>query len=319
MPDDLRLLDPRSGATARIAPQLGFNCYSFQPILHGKPREVLDSPADVLTGGHRPSSFGTPLLFPFPNRIRDGRFSWNGADYQLPLPPGKPNAIHGFCLDRPWRILERTTSSVTGEFQLSRDDPDRAHCWPADFVIQVNYRLAGNRLESRFQITNPGAADLPWGLGTHAYFRLPLHAAGQPENCLFQAPLREQWELADYLPTGQRIPLAELDPLRTGVRFGSATYDSAFTGWDAEGDGLSAMIFDEVGGIELRQSCDAAYFRDCVVFTPPGRNAVCLEPYTCVTDAINLQSRGIDAGLRVLPPGGTVRTWITLEAGPIVV
>ena len=39
---------------------------------------------------------------------------------------------------------------------------------------------------------------------------------------------------------------------------------------------------------------------------PPHRKAVCLEPYTCVTDAANLQARGIDAGWRELPAGGAV-------------
>jgi aldose 1-epimerase len=47
-------------------------------------------------------------------------------------------------------------------------------------------------------------------------------------------------------------------------------------------------------------------FRDLVVFTPPHRQAIALEPYTCTTDAINLQARGIDAGWLVLEPG---RVW----------
>jgi aldose 1-epimerase len=45
-------------------------------------------------------------------------------------------------------------------------------------------------------------------------------------------------------------------------------------------------------------------FRELVAFTPAHRQAVCLEPYTCITDAINLQQRGIPAGLLVLAPGG---------------
>ena len=40
-----------------------------------------------------------------------------------------------------------------------------------------------------------------------------------------------------------------------------------------------------------------------MIFTPPHRQAFCVEPYTCVTDAVNLQQRGIDAGWRVLAPG----------------
>jgi aldose 1-epimerase len=46
-------------------------------------------------------------------------------------------------------------------------------------------------------------------------------------------------------------------------------------------------------------------FRELVAFTPPHRQAVCLEPYTCTTDAINLQQAGIDAGWRVLAPGAS--------------
>ena len=37
-------------------------------------------------------------------------------------------------------------------------------------------------------------------------------------------------------------------------------------------------------------------FRELVVFTPEHRQAFCLEPYTCTTDAVNLQSRGLDTG-----------------------
>jgi aldose 1-epimerase len=49
----------------------------------------------------------------------------------------------------------------------------------------------------------------------------------------------------------------------------------------------------------------APAFREVVAFTPQNRQAVALEPYTCTTDAINLQPRGVDAGLLVLPPGGS--------------
>ena len=56
-----------------------------------------------------------------------------------------------------------------------------------------------------------------------------------------------------------------------------------------------------VGRVELWAS---PAFRELVAFTPPHRQAVCLEPYTCVTDAAHLQAQGIDAGWLSLPPGG---------------
>ena len=48
-----------------------------------------------------------------------------------------------------------------------------------------------------------------------------------------------------------------------------------------------------------------AIFRELVVYTPPGRDAICFEPYTCPTDAINLEAKGIPAGIIVLSPKET--------------
>jgi aldose 1-epimerase len=49
-----------------------------------------------------------------------------------------------------------------------------------------------------------------------------------------------------------------------------------------------------------------------VAFTPPHRLAVCLEPYTCTTDAINLEQQGVNAGWRVLKPGTSALAEIRL-------
>jgi galactose mutarotase-like enzyme len=69
------------------------------------------------------------------------------------------------------------------------------------------------------------------------------------------------------------------------------------------------------GGAALRLLCSEA-FREMVVFTPPHRQAFGIEPYTCTTDAINLQQRGVDAGWRVLPPGGRWSAVVELRVGP---
>jgi len=315
----IRISDPDSGAIARIAPSLGMNCFEFRAMIHGQPVEVIDSPSDVLQGQVRPSSYGIPFLFPFPNRIRCGKFQWEGQDYEIPLAEGTPHAIHGFCLDRPWRVVSTTPDSVAGQFQLSVDAPERLACWPADFLIDVRYRVAENRLECQFRISNPDSRPLPWGLGTHAYFRLPFGSNSQPENCVAMVPISEEWELEEFLPTGKRLPVENRFALRTGARFGELQLDNVFTGWQSDGGTVRASIFDERAGIELTQVCDAEYFRELVAYTPPQRNAICLEPYTCVTDAINLHQRDLNTGLQVLAPGEVVQTWCALQVSPILV
>jgi aldose 1-epimerase len=62
-------------------------------------------------------------------------------------------------------------------------------------------------------------------------------------------------------------------------------------------------VLQHPSGARLMSLWTSPDFREMVLFTPPHREAVCLEPYTCTTDAINLSPQGIDAGLRILQPG----------------
>ena len=134
----ITLTDADSGSTASIAVEFGFNCYEFVAAFRGQRIDVLAAQPEFVERGEKPSWSGIPLLFPFPNRIKNSRFVWDGREYVLP--PDKVGhagdyAIHGFCLDRPWRITQQTAASVTGEFRLSQDAPDRRALWLADFTI----------------------------------------------------------------------------------------------------------------------------------------------------------------------------------------
>ena len=108
---------------AAVWPAFGFNCYSWQVTRGGRVLDLLYADPELFNDS-KPTRSGIPILFPFPNRIRDGRFTWDGQDYQLPLndPSGK-NAIHGFVASRPWRVLDHGTDDfltwVTAEFSLA--------------------------------------------------------------------------------------------------------------------------------------------------------------------------------------------------------
>lgn len=315
------LEDASAGSVARIAPHLGFNCYSFQAPVGDELVDVIDAHPDFADGEQSFSGNGIPLLFPFPNRIRDGRYHWQGRDYEISPDDvgfdGAGNAIHGFCLDRPWRVTDQGPSFVVGEFQLSKDAPDRLKYWPTDCLIEVRYDLQASCLRADIRIANPSDTPLPWGFGTHPYFRLPLGAAGKPSRCTVEAPAAEEWELIDCLPTGIRKPVSSGTDLRDGVYFDQLQLDHVLTGLTYENNALECGIVDELAGLEVQQRSDSL-FRELVVFTPPGRNAVCLEPYTASTDAINLQLQDKDAGLQILEPGAECRTWIEIQAGRVI-
>ncbi len=288
-----------------VWPALGFNAYRWtfdgKEILYRDPAFF-----DEL----KPTRSGWPILYPFPNRIRDGRFTWDGKTYQLPLndPAGK-NAIHGFVASRPWRVVEHGADAfqawVTAEFEGARAAADAHELWPCDYCLRITYRLSLYCLRVEATVENPGPKPLPFGLGYHPYFRVAPF--GGDQACIDIAASKE-WRLVDSLPTGtqlsfnwpqQRFAQIQLDHLLTDVPISRA--DTRECGAIESLEGRRLVV--EAG----------RDFREVVVFTPPHRQAICFEPYTCTTDAINLHQRGVDAGLRILPPGERWQGWVQVK------
>jgi aldose 1-epimerase len=210
------------------------------------------------------------------------------------------NAIHGFVMRRPWRVTEHSGQHITGEFHAWRDDPSLKARWPADFRITAAYRLSGSTLRLEFVIENPGDVPLPFGFGTHPYFRVPL---GGPSaaDCLVRLPVTARWELDQLLPTGRRLELGAGERFDAGRRFGDLQLDDGFTGLTSQGGVGEASISDPAGAT-MRIRWPAGDFRECVAYTPPHREAICIEPLTCAAGAAALAERGIDGGWRTLPP-----------------
>jgi aldose 1-epimerase len=299
----LEIADRDSGSTARILVSQGFNCFSWRPVLVDGPREMLWSEPGFEQGDKRPSGSGIPLLFPFPGRIGGARYSFDGKEYSLQPGDAFGNAIHGFVYTRPWRVVERDGPRVVGEFHASVDDPAILEHWPADFRIRVSYEVRGRELVSDIRYENTGSGQLPCGFGTHAYFRLPLAAGGDAADTIVTAPVSAFWKLERMIPTGEKQSVAADQPLSTGLRLGEHKFDTCFTGIRKDEDGLvRTRLRDPSSGRELTQVFDAT-FTQCVIYTPPHREAICLEPYTCVPEAIRLAAEGHDTGLQILRHG----------------
>ena len=299
--ENITIRDSQSGAFAEIIPAWGFNCHKFLAPRQGRMIDVLWSHPNLFSGRERPTGSGIPLLFPYPGRIAGREFHWQGKSYEQEAFDAHGNAIHGFVLRRPWRVIERTASRLVGEFHAWRDDPALKTRWPADFRITAAYEVEGATLRTSYLIENPGDEPLPCGLGTHAYFRLPLSGTNK-DTCIVKLPVTKRWELENMLPTGRCLPVENAAELQAGKPFGSLQFDDVFGGLQfVEGD-CSASIIDPESSATMTISFGPS-FRECVVYTPPHREAICIEPYTCVPGASDLHQRGIAAGLRVLPPG----------------
>ena len=308
----ISISDPASGATARVLAGFGFNCFEFQIQHQGRPVDVLWAADQFERGDQRPSGSGIPLLFPFPGRIKGKTLRWDGREFPLPGDDGRGNAIHGFVLNRPWRVIESAGNYVVGQFQASIDDAQLLKHWPAAFRITVRYELEGTTLCSVLRIENPDDRPLPCGLGTHPYFRVPLGGSNS-NDVEVRLPVSRRWDLVEMDPSGDCLAIDDASGLQAGRSFADIQFDAVFAGLKFDDDELCrARVSDPESGITLQLEFDKI-FRECVVYTPPHREAICIEPYTCVPNAADLQARGIDSGLRILAPGESFEAHVVMR------
>lgn len=315
------LRDRQTGAEARVAAGFGANVVGLRLAVRDRTLEVMP-PAPP--PGTPPSRLGAPVLFPYPNRVRDAQYTWQGRRYRLPVAPTSGrHAIHGLVLARPFRVTARQAgdgaASVTCVIAAA-DVPEVADQYPFAFRLSLTYTLSANGLRTQAEVANEGEAPMPFGLGFHPYFRVPLVEGGRRENCRLLLWAPRIWELdQENLPTGRVLPAPGTVDARGYPALGDAVFDTLYTrlALDDPGAGAwSGRYLDPVAGVEVILIADAA-FREGVLFAPTTRPVVSIEPYTCATDALNLQARGIDAGLLVLAPGERWSAGYTITARAI--
>lgn len=351
------LRDNERLAEAVIYPELGCNCVEFRTTpddgnASGKSggarsaSEVVDvfvPPSDIPGLRQVPFTGGNPILFPFPNRVRDGVYTFENQTYRMDelmarnWDKGAGQALHGLVGDKPWNVTEayardedegdrKAGARLLCAIQL-HDFPDIVEQYPFSCSLQVRYLLENGVLIMQITVTNEDIQGnpaqqktMPMGFGIHPWFptslrpgaRLPAGLADinveQRAKSLVHVPAEAIWELDKLMPTGNILPVTQAGEqfdLRQFAPLSGHFFDDVFTGVQSGGDGWSeGGLRDPESGLEMYLAADSS-FREWVLYAPLDSPVIALEPYTCPTDAVNLQAQGIDAGLIALPPGQT--------------
>lgn len=314
-----QLFDDDTGASASVLPSYGFNLFDLRLPIRRDVLPIVDAAEDWADAPRSPGGHGTPILFPFPNRIAGGRYRFEGREYQIPTNNG-PNAIHGFAIEAPWEVVQHKATDagavITGRYRISRQSPEMMESWPTDAVIEITYTLSGRRLILLAVVENPTDRPLPYGFGIHPYYRLPFRSDGAPEETSLVLPASESWVLDEFIPTGERQPVAERVDFRFGKSFAESKLDDVLTG--LVGDPRICRLIDRGAATDFRIAFGEK-FREIVAYTPPNRpGVIAVEPYTMPTDALNLAARGFDVGLRVLRHGERDELEIMMETADLV-
>ena len=233
------------------------------------------------------------LLLPWPNRIRDGRYTFAGTEQQLALSePSRHNASHGLSRWVAWHPLEVAADRVRLGCRLMAQS---GYPWTLD--LTVDYAVSRSGLSVTVAATNRADGAAPFAAGVHPYLSAgTVHV----DDATVTVPA-DTHQLVDdrLLPRGTE-PADET--LRRGLRIGDTRLDDAFTGLARDADGWAVVRLDGEWPVELRM--DGAW-RWVQLFTGDGlptgaRNGLAVEPMTAPADAFN---SGTD--LVVLDPGET--------------
>ena len=234
------------------------------------------------------------VLVPWPNRVRGGHWTYDGAEQQLDLSePAAGNAIHGLARWRSWRLRRLDAAAATASIRI-HPQPG----WPVAVDVAVDWRLGPGGLSATVSAVNPGDRPAPFGCGFHPY----LAVDGGAGAAVLTLPARRRLVLDSQLPTGATVPF---DGPATPFSVGDQIFDDCLADLVRDtdgtvratalgGDGCGATVWGDAGITHLM------VFTGDTLGPPRRRRSVAIEPMSCPPDALRSGE-----GLHWLDPGGS--------------
>jgi len=263
-------------------------------------RELLDG-----YGANEMSSSGRgQVLIPWPNRLQDGSYEFNGRRHQLPLnEPERRNAIHGLVRWAAWTAAERQPHRVVMEHVLYPRPG-----YPFLLRISIEYALSRNGLRVQTTATNLGTHACPYGSGAHPYLTL---GTATIDGLTLLAPGRTVLRSDERgLPVGSEAVAGTEYDFRQPRRIGSIKLDHAFTDLERDDDGLARVeLRDSEREAKVSLWVDQNYPYLMLFSGDPlpdvQRRSLAVEPMTCPPNAF----RTGDALIRLEPGASFTGAW----------
>jgi aldose 1-epimerase len=279
--EKINVQSPDGKHKAVILPGLGGTLASLQL----NTSEVIQFP--LINSSSWRDGFPSSVLFPFPNRIDGGKYTYMNSEYHLPINEiSRGHAIHGLVAEKPFDVLLTTEHQVQLAYSLDGEEKG----YPFKCELMLDYSLTNEGLEFSFRITNQEDVHIPVAFGWHPYFRLEDYSI---DTLQLELPKHQEVQVnSAHIPTGN-FPTRE----RQARALNGLSLDTAYL--LKEMDWVETKLISSTQILTVSQWCDLSEgLKYLVVYTPNTRDCIAIEPQTA-----NINSFNNHEGLILLNPG----------------
>ena len=289
------LTNPETGEALYILPEYGGIIRKMTLQKDGHLHhviEVANSPDQLV---ETMKSYPSAHLFPWGNRVRDGRYSFQEADYQLSINEiAFHNAIHGFVSFGNFEVVEEEVNEIEAILTLRYTYRGGEFGFPFPFILDIQHIFSSDEgLELNYTVKNTGQKAMPMVLGWHPYFKIEDETA---DDWQIDFPATHQYKSDSQMISADKV---EVD-FRNIIDLRGKKLDAVFAVQPSSK--IEAKLHSPKKNITLNvwQEGLKGGFTYMVVYIPVARDCIAIEPMTGNTDAFNSGD-----GLLVLEAGKT--------------
>ncbi|MBX3257321.1 MAG: aldose 1-epimerase [Chitinophagaceae bacterium] len=290
--DKILLNDDDGNCTVEIVPAFGAMLHAFKVSDTTGTLNIIDSYNDksVFDNNAEPAGFKGLKLSPFPCRIQNASYHFNGKEYRFQKRLSNDAAIHGLLYREAFTVTKETVTGNEASLHLLCRYPATDPGYPFTYDCLVTYTLQrGNALTVTTSVTNTGNAPMPVADGWHPYFTFE-----KPVNGLeLQFASEQMLEFVNLIPSGKTL---SNPAFISGALIGSTELDNSFVLDFTASQPLCILRDpDSKWQLELYPEKSYPYLQ---VYIPPHRKSIAIENLSAPPDSFN---NGM--GLITLPPG----------------
>jgi aldose 1-epimerase len=227
--------------------------------------------------------FNSAKLFPFAGRIKNGTYSFNSQTYHLPINyKQEANACHGFMYQKKFDVVSYNICKDFVEIELSHQSIDGYEGYPFSFNIIVTHKLADTgEVTTTTTVENIGKNQLIFSDGWHPYYTL----GNSVNNLSIEFNGKEKIELdKNNIPTGSRIKLDKDHK----INIGDKNLDDVFCLLSKDSKNEINLSSKEANLVlNIWQDSGINKYDYLVLYTPPDRKSIAIEPLTSNIDSFN--------------------------------